>query len=228
MKETLSEDRLVFWDLKAEGLRPIIAPSEDLKADTPHDDKNLAPLASAPDQVVTSDQQAKAEVAAMPAVPVQASGDKSAEVSADKAHLRQEQSLERVMTNEPVGGSRSQNTIYEGAVTDQVTHKPDAVSESGAERSAGATIKGWHLRKKRADIFIDQSSQVPYLEPLCSYLKSKGISILAYDPKLHYLSYDVILADKSRLGVEGRRMPLDDGKGKVWEFLKQVFGVRLS
>jgi len=86
---------------------------------------------------------------------------------------------------------------------------------------------GWHLRKKRADVFVDLQSGAPFLKPLCDYLKSKGLSVLGYDPKLHYLPYDVILADKARLGTEGRCAALDGGKAAVWAFLKRSFAGRL-
>lgn len=85
----------------------------------------------------------------------------------------------------------------------------------------------WHLRKKRADAYVDMQSSAPFLQPLCSYLKSKGLKVLDYDPALHYLPYDVILADRSRLHGEGRSTALDGGKAAVWAFLKKAFAGRL-
>ena len=91
----------------------------------------------------------------------------------------------------------------------------------------GPSYSGWHLRKKRADVFVDLQSSAPFIKPLVAFLQSKGLSVLGYDPRLHYLPYDVILADKARLGAEGRSAALDGGKAAVWAFLKRSLAGRI-
>lgn len=227
MKETLSEDRLVFWDLKAEGLKPLIAPPEDLKSGTVSPDgKNIQP-SPAQTNFLTQNKDDISGIKVPGMLGNGASGDTTAETPVNNLTLEQKQKSKQVLEKVPAPELSSENAIFESAT--KVTDNQEPALEFGVrpEQSAVSTVCGWHLRKKRADVFIDQNSRAPYLESLCSYLKSKGISILAYDPELHYLSYDVILADKNRLGNEGRQMALDD-KGRVWEFLKKVFGARLS
>ena len=81
----------------------------------------------------------------------------------------------------------------------------------------------WHLRKKRADLFIDMQSAAPFLADLKKFLQSKGISVLPYDQNMHYLPYDLLLCDSTRAPLEGKYCCLNGEKRSVWEFLKKNF-----
>ena len=85
----------------------------------------------------------------------------------------------------------------------------------------------WHLRKKRADIYIEEDENIPYLAGLKSFLTSKGITLLAFDTNLHYLPYDLILLRKAHYQHEGQCAFLDDGKAAIWSFLQQHLKKRL-
>lgn len=88
-------------------------------------------------------------------------------------------------------------------------------------------ITNWHLRKKRADIYIEENSNIPYLASLKVFLKSKGISLLPYDASLHYLPYDILLLNKVHYQNEGTCAFLDDGKAAIWAFLQHHFKDKL-
>ncbi|MGN0909784.1 MAG: hypothetical protein ACI4NA_09195 [Succinivibrio sp.] len=103
---------------------------------------------------------------------------------------------------------------------------PEAQAPFGGDPQS-PSYPGWHLRKKRADVFVDMQSGAQFLKPLCAFLKSRGLSVLGYDPSVHYLPYDVILADKARLHGEGCSAALDGGKAAVWAFLKRALAGRV-
>lgn len=86
----------------------------------------------------------------------------------------------------------------------------------------------WHLRKKRADVYVDMQSECPFLSPMVEFLKGKGLSVLPLEPGCHYLAYEVILCDGARAPQEGRVGILDQGKGAVWALLKRNFSSKLS
>ncbi len=149
---------------------------------------------------------------------------------ASQAHIAQAPLPQRA---EPQGLDAHQGGIVhaEPQVGDAAAMQPQAAvppafGDPSGDPSA-PSYPGWHLRKKRADVFVDLQSGVPFLKPLCDYLKSKGLSVLGYDQGLHYLPYDVLLADKARLHGEGRSAALDGGKAAVWVFLKREFAGRL-
>ena len=81
----------------------------------------------------------------------------------------------------------------------------------------------WHLRKKRADLFIDMQADVPFLSDLKKFLQSKGISVLPYDHSVHYLPYDRLLCSNTHIPSEGKYCLLNNDKRNVWEFLKKNF-----
>ena len=149
---------------------------------------------------------------------------------ASQAHIEQVPLPQRA---EPQGLDANQGGIVhaepqmpEAAAMRPQAAVPPAFGDPSGDPSA-PSYPGWHLRKKRADVFVDLQSGAPFLKPLCDYLKSKGLSVLGYDQGLHYLPYDVILADKARLHGEGRSAALDGGKAAVWTFLKREFAGRL-
>ncbi|MBO6258474.1 MAG: hypothetical protein J6M93_03985 [Succinivibrio sp.] len=85
----------------------------------------------------------------------------------------------------------------------------------------------YHLRKKRADVFISTTSKVDFVERLQQFLQGRGLRILPYDNTVHYLPYDVLLLAAKEHCDEGIVMNLDEGREAVWSFLKTQFGERL-
>lgn len=86
-------------------------------------------------------------------------------------------------------------------------------------------VTNWHLRKKKADIFIEDIASITYLEGLKKFLTSKGIKWQLFDPMVHYLPYDLLLITHASFRNEGDCAFLEDGKAQVWNFLKQHFNL---
>lgn len=84
-------------------------------------------------------------------------------------------------------------------------------------------ISNWHLRKKKADLFIEDLASITYLDGLKKFLTSKGINWQHFDPTLHYLPYDLMLITRASFKKEGECAFLDAGKANVWKFLKDHF-----
>lgn len=78
----------------------------------------------------------------------------------------------------------------------------------------------WHLRKKRADLFISLDSKVDYLKSLLNYLNKFNLKILNYDPSVHYLPSDLLVLDADKRVEQGTVVYLNEGKRAVWDFLK--------
>lgn len=86
----------------------------------------------------------------------------------------------------------------------------------------------YKLRAKRADLFINLNSQVPFLQSLTDFLKSKGFDIKAYDDSVNYLPSDILLLDKTDLVRQGTVYVLQSGKKAIWNDLCYEFGDRLK
>lgn len=86
----------------------------------------------------------------------------------------------------------------------------------------------YKLRAKRADIFINLNSDVPFLQSLVDFLKSKGLDIKPYDDSVNYLPSDILLLDKTDLVRQGTVYVLQAGKRAIWNELLIEFGDRLK
>ena len=78
----------------------------------------------------------------------------------------------------------------------------------------------WHLRKKRAAVFISLDSKVDYLKALLNYLNKFNLKIFNYDPSVHYLPSDLLVLDADKRVEQGTVVYLNEGKRAVWDFLK--------
>lgn len=86
----------------------------------------------------------------------------------------------------------------------------------------------YKLRAKRADLFINLNSEVPFLQSLVDFLKSKGLDIKPYDDSVNYLPSDILLLDKTDLVRQGTVYVLQVGKRAIWNELLIEFGDRLK
>lgn len=86
----------------------------------------------------------------------------------------------------------------------------------------------YKLRAKRADLFINLNSDVPFLQSLIDFLKSKGLDIKPYDDSVNYLPSDILLLDKTDLVRQGTVYVLQAGKRAIWNELLLEFGDRLK
>lgn len=86
----------------------------------------------------------------------------------------------------------------------------------------------YKLRAKRADLFINLNSDVPFLQSLVVFLKSKGLDIKPYDDSVNYLPSDILLLDKTDLVRQGTVYVLQAGKRAIWNELLIEFGDRLK
>lgn len=86
----------------------------------------------------------------------------------------------------------------------------------------------YKLRAKRADLFINLNSDVPFLQSLVDFLKSKGLDIKPYDDSVNYLPSDILLLDKTDLVRQGTVYVLQAGKRAIWNELLIEFGDRLK
>ncbi len=85
----------------------------------------------------------------------------------------------------------------------------------------------WHLRPKRADVFISFDSKVDYLAQFLQYLEKCGFDIKNYDPRYHYLPSDLLILDDKEKPEQGHVVYLQQGKSAVWEFLKKYIPEKL-
>lgn len=86
----------------------------------------------------------------------------------------------------------------------------------------------YKLRAKRADLFINLNSDVPFLQSLVDFLNSKGLDIKPYDDSVNYLPSDILLLDKTDLVRQGTVYVLQAGKRAIWNELLIEFGDRLK
>lgn len=86
----------------------------------------------------------------------------------------------------------------------------------------------YKLRAKKADLFINLNSDVPFLQSLVDFLKSKGLDIKPYDDSVNYLPSDILLLDKTDLVRQGTVYVLQAGKRAIWNELLLEFGDRLK
>ena len=112
--------------------------------------------------------------------------------------------------------------VVDGRVVDK------SVLESVKESFPRWKTLPYKLRAKRADLFINLNSDVPFLQSLVDFLKSKGLDIKPYDDSVNYLPSDILLLDKTDLVRQGTVYVLQAGKRAIWNELLIEFGDRLK
>lgn len=206
----------------------------------------VAPASSADDQeaVVTAAPKAPATSAPVESIPQTASAPAPAEsippAAAEipsPAQVQPQAQIQLASVQDPTPASSvqkesaaarplpSQNAPVPAAMN---LARPDSPGPHAASDDQPPQRPDWHLRKKKADVYVDMQSECPFLTPMVDFLKGKGLSVLPLEPGCHYLAYEVILCDGARAPTEGRIGILEQGKGAVWALLKRNFSSRLS
>ena len=124
----------------------------------------------------------------------------------------------------PTAAPPANNTapVVDGRVVDK------SVLENVKESFPRWKTLPYKLRAKRADLFINLNSDVPFLQSLVDFLKSKGLDIKPYDDSVNYLPSDILLLDKTDLVRQGTVYVLQAGKRAIWNELLIEFGDRLK
>lgn len=124
----------------------------------------------------------------------------------------------------PTAAPPANNTapVVDGRVVDK------SVLENVKESFPRWKTLPYKLRAKRADLFINLNSDVPFLQSLVDFLKSKGLDIKPYDDSVNYLPSDILLLDKTDLVRHGTVYVLQAGKRAIWNELLIEFGDRLK
>ncbi len=168
-------------------------------------------------------------------------GCRTAEISAAPCYSEERAPFEVTYTKAPLSAPESS---VEEKVEPLLEAEPEAikskaadypVSESGVSAhaeispvSAPVNTARWknlpyHLRSKRADVFLKKNSSADFVASLENYLKSRGIAVLPYDDSLCYLPSDVLLIDSTDEILQGTAVYLDHGRREVWELLKKEY-----
>lgn len=124
----------------------------------------------------------------------------------------------------PTAAPPANNTapVVDGRVVDK------SVLENVKESFPRWKTLPYKLRSKSADLFINLNSDVPFLQSLVDFLKSKGLDIKPYDDSVNYLPSDILLLDKTDLVRQGTVYVLQAGKRAIWNELLIEFGDRLK
>ena len=142
------------------------------------------------------------------------------------SHLKNSEAQAKVEQSiNPVSQQHMFNAATPTAVVDGVAVANNA---SVQEESLITPIANWHLRKQKADVFIDLNSSVDFVEGLVNFLKSKKVDVKPFDENVHYLPSDLLLVDQTRLVPQGTVYCLNLGKRYIWDNLKLELGDKLK
>ena len=142
------------------------------------------------------------------------------------SHLKNSEAQAKVEQSiNPVSQQHMFNAATPTAVVDGVAVANNA---SVQEESLITPIANWHLRKQKADVFIDLNSSVDFVEGLVNFLKSKKVDVKPFDVNVHYLPSDLLLVDQTRLVPQGTVYCLNLGKRYIWDNLKLELGDKLK
>ncbi len=100
-----------------------------------------------------------------------------------------------------------------------IKEDPAVLRDSEYENLVG-NYSYWHLRKKRADIFLSKNSQFEFIPSLLDFLNKKKVTVLPFDDKVHYLPSDILLLSDEDRVEQGTVFYLSQGKKALWQFLK--------
>ncbi len=142
------------------------------------------------------------------------------------SHLKNSEAQAKVEQSiNPIAQQHMFNAATPVAVVDGVAVANNACVQ---EESLISPIANWHLRKQRAEVFIDLNSSVDFVEGLVNFLKSKKVDVKPFDENVHYLPSDLLLVDQTRLVPQGTVYCLNLGKRYIWDNLKLELGDKLK
>ena len=185
-----------------------VAHITDSSANASQEVASLSPTSTATAQTATS----------APATPTPATPTPATPTPATSTPLPSQEAS--TVTAAPSANDTS--PVVDGRVVDK------SVLESVKESFPRWKTLPYKLRAKRADLFINLNSDVPFLQSLVDFLKSKGLDIKPYDDSVNYLPSDILLLDKTDLVRQGTVYVLQAGKRAIWNELLIEFGDRLK
>ena len=185
-----------------------VAPVTDSSANASQEVASLATTSTATSQTATS----------APATPTPATPIPATSTPATSTPLPSQEAS--TVTAAPSANDTA--PVVDGRVVDK------SVLENVKESFPRWKTLPYKLRAKRADLFINLNSDVPFLQSLVDFLKSKGLDIKPYDDSVNYLPSDILLLDKTDLVRQGTVYVLQAGKRAVWNELLIEFGDRLK
>ena len=198
-----------------------VAHITDIRANASQEVANLSPTSTATAQTATSAPATPAPATsapATPATPTPATPTPATSTPATSTPLPSQEAS--TVTAAPSANDTA--PVVDGRVVDK------SVLENVKESFPRWKSLPYKLRAKRADLFINLNSDVPFLQSLVDFLKSKGLDIKPYDDSVNYLPSDILLLDKTDLVRQGTVYVLQAGKRAIWNELLIEFGDRLK
>ncbi len=132
--------------------------------------------------------------------------------------------ITRVPQSQPL---REESHLYNPSAADAVVDGNAVTMACAAASQPRWMSQPYRLRKLRADVFVDFSAKVDFVESLSAYLKKCGLTVRAYDDSVHYLPSDILLLDKSSYTDAGTVYILQQGKRYIFDALKYEFKDKL-
>ena len=195
-----------------------VAHITDIRANASQEVANLSPTSTATAQTATSAPATPTPATPTPATPTPATPIPATSTPATSTPLPSQEAS--TVTAAPSANDTA--PVVDGRVVDK------SVLENVKESFPRWKSLPYKLRAKRADLFINLNSDVPFLQSLVDFLKSKGLDIKPYDDSVNYLPSDILLLDKTDLVRQGTVYVLQAGKRAVWNELLIEFGDRLK
>ena len=195
-----------------------VAHITDIRANASQEVANLSPTSTATAQTATSAPATPAPATPTPATPTPATSTPATSTPATSTPLPSQEAS--TVTAAPSANDTA--PVVDGRVVDK------SVLENVKESFPRWKTLPYKLRAKRADLFINLNSDVPFLQSLVDFLKSKGLDIKPYDDSVNYLPSDILLLDKTDLVRQGTVYVLQAGKRAIWNELLIEFGDRLK
>ena len=195
-----------------------VAHITDIRANASQEVANLSPTSTATAQTATSAPATPAPATPTPATSTPATSTPATSTPATSTPLPSQEAS--TVTAAPSANDTA--PVVDGRVVDK------SVLENVKESFPRWKTLPYKLRAKRADLFINLNSEVPFLQSLVDFLKSKGLDIKPYDDSVNYLPSDILLLDKTDLVRQGTVYVLQAGKRAIWNELLIEFGDRLK
>ena len=195
-----------------------VAHITDIRANASQEVANLSPTSTATAQTATSAPATPPPATATPETTTPATSPPATSTPATSTPLPSQEAS--TVTAAPSANDTA--PVVDGRVVDK------SVLENVKESFPRWKSLPYKLRAKRADLFINLNSDVPFLQSLVDFLKSKGLDIKPYDDSVNYLPSDILLLDKTDLVRQGTVYVLQAGKRAIWNELLIEFGDRLK
>ena len=200
-----------------------VAHITDIRANASQEVANLSPTSTATAQTATSAPATPAPATPTPATPTPATSTPATSTPATSTPA----------TSTPLPSQEASTVTAAPSANDTAPVVDGRVVDKSVLENVKESFPRWKslpykLRAKRADLFINLNSDVPFLQSLVDFLKSKGLDIKPYDDSVNYLPSDILLLDKTDLVRQGTVYVLQAGKRAIWNELLIEFGDRLK